>query len=454
MSFDRRFLIALSVSVLPACGASPAVEGGARRAAVDTRSHAGPPPAPMSAWVRRLGGVGRDECGGVHVDASGSSFVAGSFTGVAELGREPLTSTGGRDAFVTKLDPGGAPLWSRGIGSVGDDAATSVIADAAGNVYVAGWASGALGAGGTAASTPRIFVMALGPAGEPRWNKIFGGGAAELRPAITVDAAGAVLVAATFTGDLDLGPAKLRSAGQTDALVVKLSPAGEVLWARSAGGPGVDGASAIAVDPAGHVLVGGENEGTIDFGRGPIGKGLERQGFVVALDGAAGTALWGRSIGGRGGASSVVADAAGQITVLAVALDPTTSVERTFVAQLDPAGNSRWGASLGEAGLTHGTAAAEDAAGNVIVTGSLEDGAHRGEIFLARFDPSGRRTGLSRLPAGAGGSSRGRSVAYDRAGQMIIGGSFSGRIALAGGELASAGDSDVFIARLPPHGAW
>lgn len=455
----RLLLFASSALTLPACGPSPAMEGAALRARPDVRRAAAPTAAPMSTWVRRLGGALRDECDGVHVDAAGSVFVAGSFTGVGDFGREPLTSTGRRDAFVVKIDPGGNPVWSRGLGSVGDDAATSVATDAAGNVFIAGWASGALDrSAGPAAATPRIFVMAAGPGGEPRWTRVLPGGAEHVRPALAVDASGAVVLAAQYAGDFPLGPVTLKSAGKDDVVVMKLAPDGSVIWARSAGGAGHDGASAIAVDPSGRVLVAGESEGPIDFGGGPIGSGAQHQGFVVALDGATGTALWGRSIAdrGRGGASGVTVDAAGQITVVGAALDPSTSVMRTFVAQLDPAGRERWGSSLGDAGITQGSAAAEDAAGNVIVTGSVDVDGRRGdrEVFLARFDPGGRRTGMTRFGAGPGGSARGRTVAFDRAGQMVIGGSFSGRLPIAGSAIESAGESDVFVARLPPSGGW
>ncbi|MFT3776629.1 MAG: hypothetical protein QM820_65655 [Minicystis sp.] len=462
-----RLASSLLISVA-ACGPSPALDPQpaaprAPRAVTST-------PPPIASWVKRMGGAGKDACEGVHVDAAGNVFVVGLFTGTADFGQGPLTSAGKRDAFVVKIDPGGQPVFSKRLGGADHDAATAVATDAAGNAIVVGYATGMvdLGAGPVGRQTgllTDVFVVALGPGGEPRWSKLLHSPGEHPRPAVAVDVAGNVIVTGHFEGEIELGGKHTRSAGRDDVFVIKLAPDGTFLWGRAVGGAGVDTGTAIAVDPAGHVIVAGESEGPIDFGQGPIGAGAGHQGFVVALDGANGATLWGRAVGahGQGGASGITIDAGGHVTVVGVATEAGSSAPgraRTFVAQLDPAGRETWGDSLGDAGSTHGTAVAEDVAGNVIVTGTIlgpVDPARPGgetSAFLGRFDPGGHRTGLARLGGGPGGWAEGRTVAFDRAGQMVIGGSFGGRLALAGGALQSAGDSDVFVARLPPHGVW
>jgi hypothetical protein len=410
----------------------------------------------MATWVKRMGGAGADQCEGVAVDLAGNVVVTGSFSGAADFGQGPLTSAGRRDAFLVKIDPGGAPVWSKRFGSSGDDVATSVAVDAAGNVFVAGYADLPIDFGGgpvgAQSGMAHVFVAAFGPGGELKFARAFRGGGEHLRPAVTADAAGAVFLTGHFEGEIDFGGKHAKSAGKDDVFVVKISPVGELMWARTAGGAGTDTGSAIAVDPAGHVIVAGESEGPIDFGQGPIGTTRGHQGYVVALDGG-GAPLWGRAIGarGEGGASGLTIDAAGMTTVVGVAVEASGSgIVRTFVAQLDPAGHERWMQNLGDAGTTRGVAVAEDVAGNVLVAGGMTAG-NSEDAFLARFDPGGHRTGLAHF---GGAWSQTRTVAFDKAGQMVIGGSFAGRLAIAGGALDSAGDRDIFVARLPPHGVW
>lgn len=76
--------------------------------------------------------------------------------------------------------------------------------------------------------------------------------------AIAVDAAGNVLVGGKFSLRLDLGCGQRTGAGAQDAFVAKLaSTTGACLWSHSFGGLGNDHITALAVDPAGNVVVGG-----------------------------------------------------------------------------------------------------------------------------------------------------------------------------------------------------
>ena len=68
----------------------------------------------------------------VAVDASGNIWLSGEFQGTTS-GLATLTSHGGFDAFVLKLQGSGTTFTTalaRGYGGVGDDAATAVAVDA------------------------------------------------------------------------------------------------------------------------------------------------------------------------------------------------------------------------------------------------------------------------------------------------------------------------------------
>ena len=91
-----------------------------------------------------LGGSGGDICYGVAVDSGGNIIVAGE-TGSDDFPLErPLQSTNSgapnRDAFVTKLNPGGNSLiYSTYLGGNEDDSARGLAIDQAGDVYLTGF---------------------------------------------------------------------------------------------------------------------------------------------------------------------------------------------------------------------------------------------------------------------------------------------------------------------------
>jgi hypothetical protein len=107
-----------------------------------------------------LGGAGADVGTGIAVDPSGNAYVTG---GTRSSGAPPLGfptsnaiqggNAGGRDAFVSALDPAGSALaYSTYLGGSGDDFGQGIAVDAHGNAYVVG-ATGSPGSGSTAFPT-------------------------------------------------------------------------------------------------------------------------------------------------------------------------------------------------------------------------------------------------------------------------------------------------------------
>jgi hypothetical protein len=98
---------------------------------------------------------------------------------------------------------------------------------------------------------------------------------------------------------------------------------------------------------------------------------------------------------------------------------------------------------------------AADASGNVIVTGFFEGAADFGgdtlicaggeDIFVAKYDASGAHQWSQRLGSTAG--DQGLAVAVDGSGDVIVTGRFEGTVDFGGGDLTSAGGSDIFVAK-------
>jgi hypothetical protein len=127
---------------------------------------------------------------------------------------------------------------------------------------------GTLKFGGTAAPLTSnggldIFVAKLDTSGNGVWAVHFGGTGDERDPRIAVDPAGDVYITGTFTGQIAFGAVNLVSMGDIDVFVAKLHGSdGSVAWAISRGTAMTDRAGDIAVDAMGHVVLGASLNGT------------------------------------------------------------------------------------------------------------------------------------------------------------------------------------------------
>src|SRR5262249_19759292 len=86
-----------------------------------------------------VGGSGFDEIYSLAADASGNVFAVGGFHGTAKFGSTSLTSAGGYDGYVAKLNTSGVVQWVDDLGGTGDDESFGVAVDGAGSVYTTGY---------------------------------------------------------------------------------------------------------------------------------------------------------------------------------------------------------------------------------------------------------------------------------------------------------------------------
>jgi hypothetical protein len=193
-------------------------------------------------WARQYGDTYADFGRGVSIGPDGAATVVGSTANA--LGVSP--SAGGYDGYVRRFDAGGDHLWTRQLGSPGNDFAVAVTTDGNGRSLMVGSAEGPLPGqlwrGGTDA-----FVSQFGVGGEALWTNQFG-------THTTDDAFG---VAATPDGEaLVLGNSR------SDFYVRRYDTTGEELRTHHFGTDDVDSAFAMALDPSGHTYAAGSTRGT------------------------------------------------------------------------------------------------------------------------------------------------------------------------------------------------
>ena len=230
--------------------------------------------------VAVFGGTGSDVGRSVAVDGSGNVYTTGSFQGTVDFdpgaGTTNLVSAGAADVFVSKLDASGNLVWAKRFGSTGYDEGWSVAVDGLGNVYTIGsfWGTvdfdpGVNTVNLVSAGAADVFVSKLNASGNLVWAKRFGSTLNDVGNSVAVDGSGNVYTTGYFQGTVDFDPGvntvNLVVVGQRDVFVSKLDASGNLVWAKSFGGTGIDGGESVAVDGSGNVHTTGEFYGTVDF---------------------------------------------------------------------------------------------------------------------------------------------------------------------------------------------
>lgn len=182
-----------------------------------------------SLWSTCLGGSSDDYGRDIAVDASDNVYVTGETQSSAWPNQVPDTTyQGDSDVFVAKLSSAGVSLWSTYLGGAAGDWGYGVAADSSGNVYVtgttesSGWTNGGFDTTYDGASD--AFVVKLSPAGASLWSSYLGGSGEESGYGIAVDSSGYIYATGqTQSSDWARGGFDTAYGGSGDAFLVKIA---------------------------------------------------------------------------------------------------------------------------------------------------------------------------------------------------------------------------------------
>jgi hypothetical protein len=368
-------------------------------------------------WAVGFGGLGIDAARGIALDADGNSYVCGYFDGEINFGGTigKRTSAGGSDAFVVKLDPTGKILWAQTFGAKRDDAANA-IAVRGDTVVVVGNFLDEITIGDftqKAIGSDDLFVAAFDRAGNTKWTWRLGGIDSDGANAVAATPDGGWVIGGSFKDTIAFGQTMLKSKGDTDALLAKLAPTGDLEWMKQFGGAYKDTILHLAVDANSNIYVQGHFADVADWGGKPLkAAGGSDNDVVLAKYDTNGDHKWSQRFGYG------LNDAAG-----GVAVDPAGHV--TMVGSFDKSisfGEGDDHASLGES-----------------------DG------FVARFSTEGKLEWARTF--GAEREDIAWGVAVDGAGNSVTTGWFQGTVDFGKGTVTSKGNKDVFALKLDAKGA-
>ena len=353
-------------------------------------------PCAQSVCGQALGGGTKGAALGVAVDADRNVYIVGLAESDLVFGGHTLYQIGARDAFIVSFAADGTYRWAKRFGNGTTLAgAYAVAVDAARNIYITGGQTGAIDFGGGPVGGSGMFVASFDHDGNYRWARGDGGlGALALAMAGTH-----VYTMEQFTGTLAFpdGPT-LTSAGAQDVAVAAFDAAtGHLAWARRLGGAATDSEGNIVAraDSIAFTIAGASSEdgGQLvswtadgaDRWTTQLAPALDVAGLTI--DGTGNLYLSGMHDGG----TDVVPGAT------------YSSGDNRYVHAFDGAGASRWSWTLVEDPAYQWTAipytrATLDAAGNIVLAGTLETTIDTGStpvsggsetIFLASYASTG-----------------------------------------------------------------
>jgi hypothetical protein len=260
-------------------------------------------------WISRYNSPGDtdEQAWAVALDQTGDCYVTGW----------SLTPVSGRDYLTVKYDPNGDTLWSRRYdsGSNGDDEASSVVVDSAGNAYVAG----------SNYTGTTLTIVKYSPSGTQVWASRHPGWAG----GIALGSSGKVYVAGAWN-----------TSNAEDYLTIAYdASSGDSVWVATYDGPAhdYDQASAVAVGPSGRIYVTGySTRDTVNW----------NQDFLTICYQPTGETAWVRRVlgpypGGTDYAEAIALDSAGNVYACGYGVDSANNNTLTAVSY-DSAGARQW----------------------------------------------------------------------------------------------------------------
>ncbi|MEX1187682.1 MAG: hypothetical protein WED33_00380 [Bacteroidia bacterium] len=206
-------------------------------------------------------------------DISNNIYICGSYTGIIDFDPSPatlnLSSLGGSDGFVLKLNSNGQFTWAKSMGGPNSDNAYSLDVDNNQDLIVSGVFTDNITFGnlGTLNSSGEslMFITKMNTSGSFLWVKGLQGSPNE----ISLDENNSIFVTGYSNSEGDFDPSPLTYSanyyGGDDILIARFDSLGNLNWAKTIGGSFTDRGSCIFLGSNSDIFIGGLFSETVSF---------------------------------------------------------------------------------------------------------------------------------------------------------------------------------------------
>lgn len=441
-----------------------------------------------------MGGGQNDRGKAICTDSFGNIYSTGIYLDTVDFdpgsGVANLTSKGGYDVFIQKLDASGNLTWVKSIGGMSGDEGNSIDVDNSGNVYVSGSFEGTVDFDPgintynlSSSGSYGAYVLKLDSLGNFCWAKSFGTASSAIVYSMKLDDFGNIYTTGYFVGTVDFDPDfsvyNVTSSGYMDSYIMKLDTSGNFHWANSIGGDFNDVGNSIYDDASGNIYITGNFKGTVDFDSGASTVNLSSNGqsdvFVQKID-SSGNLLWVKTFGGSlsDSGESIYVDSFNNVYVTGYFQDivdfdsgvgtmneSSNGQLDAFIQKIDSLGNLLWVKTMGGIEDDYGLSICTDEMGNVYTYGAYKNivdfdpgmgelnlsSSGELDVFIQKLDAFGNLIWVKSI--GGGLNDFPEEIDVDNSGNFYVTGSFQNTVDFNPEtgiyNITSNGSGDIFI---------
>jgi hypothetical protein len=407
----------------------------------------------------------------IAIDASGNSYVCGSFIDTCTFGTSSLISAGDNDIFLCKYNSLGFLQWAQRAGGILGDGITDVCSDVSGNIYMTGVYNGPADFGGAIISGHGSFVAKYSPTGSLIWIEKIDSLQATSSSLIAINDSGNLFITGSITAPANFGCASINAATTNLKFIACYDTSGSCLWVQTLTLSGY--MFDMSIDNNNNAYLTGAFLNSVTFGTTVLNS-AGSQDIYLAKCNSNGTWEWALSAGSTNIDQGLGVDAdpfghvyltgSFQLTVPFGCVSMTsTGVNDIFTACYDTSGNCIWVRQAGGGfGNQYPFGLSSDNNGNCIITGSIIDTTYFGnftlipngeKMYVAKYDSAGvcqwagESTGIS--------GDRGTDMGTDSLGNVYVAGPLwdigihtFGNYNLTSNYYSSFFKNDIFVAKI------
>jgi hypothetical protein len=327
-------------------------------------------------WNTYVGCGWNDDVRGIFIDNNGYIYISGRSEG--SWGNPIRAYSGGRDAFVAKLNNSGVLQWTTFLGSSSaEDEGNGIKISSGGNIFVTGTSRASWGtpirAFGGGSYDP--FLVKLNSSGVLQWNTFLGGSGSDLGRDLVIDPDENIFLVG-YAGSTWGSPIRAYSGGSYDAFVEKINNVGVIQWNTFLGGTNFDTGEDMVMDSNGNLYISGGTY-TTTWGNPIRSFGGGWDSFVFKLNNS-GILQWNTFLGGTGddGDGDILVDSENNIYAISYSNltwgSPLTAFSGNIdgsINKLSSDGSLIWNMFLGGSGNENAWGGTIDTSNNIYMTG-------------------------------------------------------------------------------------
>jgi len=242
-------------------------------------------------WNQVFTGSGDENILSMAQDKAGDIYITGFFQQSFKIGSHTLTSQGGSDIFIAKLNRQGKPIWVQTAGGRNSlyeysDIPSKIVIDDKGMLYISGWFRevikfGSIELKAQTAEASSGFVAKLDSNGRFLWAMAIRSDKGTSVRGMGFEQGKGVVISGYFSGTNTIGSQTLKSKGQNDIYIANINSEGKLQWMKQIEGTSQEIVHSFQVDKKGNIYITGFGSlSGIKMDQISLGSGS----FIIKLD--------------------------------------------------------------------------------------------------------------------------------------------------------------------------